>query len=110
MPTNSFPPLVLMYTQSISFFAARGLPSCYIQVTWRLPFPNIQMISFAEMLERLPLGYAPITNRLRHVTFTSLHSRHSIGVRLNSVGATALRSGARSLRVGLELALASVAS
>ncbi len=42
MPTDSFPPLVLMYVQSISLFAAKGLPSCYIQVTRRLPFSKTE--------------------------------------------------------------------
>ena len=72
--------------QSISFFVAKGLPSCYIQVTWRLltlakvviAFATRLPETFARMLELLPLGYYPITNRLHHVIFATYHSTFDI--------------------------------
>ena len=76
MPTNSFPPVILKY--SLYHFSS---PGGYHLVTFKLrggcsPFRRFNVCF--KMLGQFPLGYYPITNRLRRVIFT-LHSTLVIG-------------------------------
>jgi hypothetical protein len=69
MPMNSFPPVVPMY--SLYQFLSRG---GYCLVTFKLRTPTLYHIGKYHS----NLGYYPITNRLRHVTFVTHHSTFAI--------------------------------
>ena len=100
MPITSFPPVILMY--SLYHFSPQG---GYHLVTFKLrgtahPFESFN-VHLRKMLEQFPLGYYPITNRLRHVTFTH-HS--TLGIRFCHLPESATCDRIGSVPRGLHIA------